>query len=118
MTLETFLKTHQSDPLRSLGMPTFGAGNLRPKGANYDSPGQRPGSATPEHFPSPESATHRMTLKIFLKTHQSVLLCSLGMPTFGAGNLRPKGANYDSPGHRPGSATPNISQALKGRPTA
>jgi hypothetical protein len=40
---------------------------------------------------------------------------TVGCP-FGADDLCPKGANYDSPGQRPGNTAPHISQALKGRP--
>ena len=66
----------------------FGANDLCPKGANYDSPGQRPGN-TPPHI--------SQALK--------------GRPVFSA-----NGATHDSLGHRPRTNVPHISQAPTGRP--
>ena len=73
-------------PFATVGCPV-GANALCPKGASYDSPGQRPGIRHP-HFSQALN----------------------GRPIFSA-----NGATYASLGHRPGSLIPHISQALKGR---
>ncbi len=73
-------------PFATVGCP-FGAYDLCPKGANYDSPGQRPGNTAPHIF---------QALK--------------GRPISSA-----NGATYDSLGQRPGTPAPHISQALTGR---
>ena len=74
-------------PFATVGCP-FGANDLCPKGANYDSPGQRPGNMVPHH---PQA----------LK----------GRPLFST-----NGAIHASLGHRPRTNAPTKPRALKGRP--